>query len=81
MRVLSCDQVVTFLGDYSDGVLPEEDRHAVDTHLRSCARCTEVLGDCRRLPEIVRRATDIAMPVDAKARLRRLLSLGWRSHS
>jgi anti-sigma factor RsiW len=33
------------LSEYLDGELPDEDRHAVESHLSGCAHCTAVLTD------------------------------------
>jgi len=45
------------LSDYLDGELPDEERRAVDAHLRGCAECTAVLNDLKR---IVARAQGVA---------------------
>jgi hypothetical protein len=37
------------LSDYLDGDLPDEERRAVDAHLRSCAECHAVLNDLKRV--------------------------------
>jgi anti-sigma factor RsiW len=81
MGDLSCERFVDLMGDYVEGVLPPEERQTMDQHLLSCGRCSELLADYKRIPAVVRRATDIAMPVAAQARLRRLLSRAWRSRS
>jgi hypothetical protein len=37
------------LSDYLDGELPAEERTAVEAHLRTCAPCTAVLNDLKRI--------------------------------
>jgi tetratricopeptide (TPR) repeat protein len=37
------------LSDYLDGELPEDERSAVDEHLRRCASCAAVLNDLKRV--------------------------------
>lgn len=37
------------LSGYLDGELSNEERDAVDAHLRSCAECTAVLNDLKRI--------------------------------
>jgi anti-sigma factor RsiW len=81
MADLSCDRVVDLLGDYCEQVLASEERRAVDAHLVVCRRCGDALAEYQRIPALVRRATDVLMPVAAQARLRRLLSRAWRSRN
>jgi len=80
MGDLSCERFTDLLGDYVEGVLRSDDRPAMDAHLLDCAQCSELLADYERLPGLVRRATHVAMPAGAKARLRRLLSRAWSWH-
>src|SRR5439155_1946384 len=37
------------LSEYLDGELPDDERRAVDAHLRSCAECSAVLADLKRV--------------------------------
>jgi anti-sigma factor RsiW len=37
------------LSEYLDGELPDDERRAVDTHLRTCAECSAVLADLKRV--------------------------------
>ncbi len=78
MATLSCERCVDRFGEYVDGVLPSEERDGLEAHLRACATCRSSLDDYRGLPGILRRATDVRMPPDVRARLRRLLSRAWR---
>jgi anti-sigma factor RsiW len=45
------------LSDYLDGELPDEERRAVDAHVRGCAECTAVLEDLER---VIARAQGVA---------------------
>ena len=45
------------LSDYLDGELPDEERRAVDAHLRGCAECAAVLNDLKR---VIARAQGVA---------------------
>jgi hypothetical protein len=51
------------LSDYLDGELPEDERDAVDGHLRRCASCTAVLNDLKRV--VARAASVEARPPQA----------------
>jgi tetratricopeptide (TPR) repeat protein len=48
------------LSDYLDGELPEDERSAVDEHLRRCASCAAVLNDLKRV--VARAASADARP-------------------
>ncbi len=65
------------VGDHVEGILPIAERAAFDAHLRACARCRDLLDGYVRVGGVVRRATDVPMPLGARARLRRLLSHLW----
>jgi anti-sigma factor RsiW len=51
------------LSDYLDGELPEDERKAVDGHLRGCASCAAVLNDLKRV--VARAASVDARPPQA----------------
>jgi tetratricopeptide (TPR) repeat protein len=51
------------LSDYLDGELPEDERSAVDEHLRRCASCAAVLNDLKRV--VARAASAEARPPQA----------------
>jgi len=51
------------LSDYLDGELPEDERKAVDEHLRGCASCAAVLNDLKRV--VARAASVDARPPQA----------------
>lgn len=44
---VACRQVVEMLTDYLDGVLPMEDRAALEQHLVLCEECTTFLEQLR----------------------------------
>ena len=55
----TCEQTEQLLTDYLDGLLPDDERHAFDTHVNSCERCTPLvssvmhaMSSLRALPEI-----------------------------
>ena len=47
------------LSEYLDGELPEWERHALESHLESCAECSLIVSDLRR---VVRRARTLKNP-------------------
>jgi anti-sigma factor RsiW len=50
------------LSEYVDGELPEWERHALESHLESCADCSLIVSDLRR---VVRRARTLKNPPPA----------------
>ncbi len=74
MGNVSCKHFVDQMGDYVEGILPSDQRLAMDAHRIGCPQCRGLLADYERIPGVVRRATDVVMPLDARARLRRFLS-------
>jgi len=78
MVELSCQRFADLLGDYVDGALADVDRDAMEAHCVACESCRAFVADYERVPGVVRKATDVSMPSEAKARLRRLLSRAWR---
>jgi anti-sigma factor RsiW len=50
------------LSEYVDGELPEWERHALESHLESCADCSVIVSDLRR---VVRRARTLKNPPPA----------------
>ena len=50
------------LSEYVDGELPEWERHVLESHLESCAECSLIVSDLRR---VVRRARTLKNPSPA----------------
>jgi hypothetical protein len=73
-----CAWFVAHLGDYSEGILSDEDRRAMAAHRLGCRRCAEALRDYDAIPAAIRRATAYVMPPGARARLHRSLARLWR---
>jgi hypothetical protein len=78
MQHLLCAQFVDLLGDYCDGALEHDQCSAMDGHRLACPSCERLHEEYGRIPALIRRATHIAMPAAAQARLRRLLVRAWR---
>jgi hypothetical protein len=78
MGELTCQKFADLVGDYVERRLKAEQALAMDGHRLACQECRDLLTDYRRIPEILRRATDVKLPAGAQARLRRLLAHAWR---
>jgi anti-sigma factor RsiW len=81
MGAVTCEVFVEHMGDYVDGVLRSEERSHMVEHALSCPKCAEAFAQYERIPEVVRSATDVPLPLYARVRLRRLLKMAWRSSS
>ena len=44
---ITCKEIVGIVNDYVEGVLPVEDREAVELHLNLCDGCTDYLQQLR----------------------------------
>jgi len=75
---LSCERCVDLFGEYAERALSPEAVDEMTVHLRACPACVEALAQYERVPGLIRRATDVPMPRDVRARLRRALGLVWR---
>jgi anti-sigma factor RsiW len=70
-RDLTCDEAQPLLRDAGRGRLDAATRERVDAHLSSCAACTQVLEEERRLDErLERELPQYAAPLQLKRRLR-----------
>jgi anti-sigma factor RsiW len=77
MEDLSCARFTELVGDHVEGVLSTDLRSAMEAHLLGCSRCRALLDEYIGVAEVVRRATDVQMPLGARARLRRVLARLW----
>jgi anti-sigma factor RsiW len=86
---LSCAEADTVVAAYVDGELSGADREAYETHLRSCAACTEASRFQARFKAAVRgHLPRPALPVGLRARIETALAAApsprrrwpWRAH-
>jgi anti-sigma factor RsiW len=70
----TCHQVLAALGDYVDGELPDDERAAVDGHLRACVECERFGGAIGALVGTVRRTLRDDAPPDVIDRLQARLA-------
>ena len=68
-RPLACASGIELLADYLEGLLPDDVRRDVETHVATCQRCTAFLAAYRETPRILREATDAALPAELEASL------------
>ena len=62
---LTCREMVDFLSDYVEGVLPPEVRAAFEAHLAVCPDCVAYLGGFRETLRLARDcAADGPIPAD-----------------
>ena len=74
MNDLTCERWSERLAGYIDGALAPGDRAAFEAHATSCGACRQFLNEYMNVPSIVRRATDVAIPSEVRARLARLFA-------
>jgi predicted anti-sigma-YlaC factor YlaD len=58
------DRWTNRLSEYLDGDLPESEQVALESHLQTCADCTAVLADLRRVVRRARSLSELAPPHD-----------------
>ena len=73
MTDVSCASGVALLMDYLEGVLPDDVRAALEAHVSGCPRCVAFVASYRKTPQLLRAATDSALPTDVRQSLRSFL--------
>lgn len=73
MKEIACASGVELLMDYLEGVLPLDQRAALDAHVAGCPRCVAFLSSYRETPRLLREATAAPLPRDIQASLRAFL--------
>jgi anti-sigma factor RsiW len=66
---ISCREVVQIVNDYVEGVLPAEEREAVELHLNLCDGCTDYLQQLRLSIALAGELTDEALPPELEKEL------------
>ena len=69
MRDISCQTGVELLMDYLEGVVPEDMRTILDSHVAGCQKCTAFVASYLPTPRILRDATAAAMPPELQRSL------------
>jgi predicted anti-sigma-YlaC factor YlaD len=71
---VDCEACARLLPDFLDGALLPEGMGEVEAHLQHCQSCASVVRDCIAVARIVRGATDVPLPPDARVRIRGYLA-------
>jgi anti-sigma factor RsiW len=69
MTEISCQTGVELLMDYLEGVVPEELRTTLDSHVAGCPKCTAFVASYLATPRILRHLTAAAMPPELQRSL------------
>ena len=69
MTDISCQAGVEALMDYLEGVVPEEMRKTLESHVAGCQKCTAFVASYLATPRILRQATAAAMPPELQRSL------------
>jgi len=69
----SCRETIDLLMDYLEGRLSPEEEAALNRHFADCKPCLEFVNSYRKLPELFRHATKVAIPPQMNERLLRFL--------
>jgi anti-sigma factor RsiW len=69
MTDISCQTGVELLMDYLEGVVPEEVRRMLDSHVAGCPKCTAFVASYLATPRILRDATAAAIPPELQRSL------------
>jgi anti-sigma factor RsiW len=69
MTQLSCETGVGLLMDYLDGVMPDELRRNLESHVAGCPKCEAFIASYLATPRILREATAAAMPLELQRSL------------
>jgi anti-sigma factor RsiW len=69
MTDISCRTGVELLMDYLEGVVAEDARAILDSHVAGCPKCTAFVASYLATPRILRDATASAMPPELQQSL------------
>ena len=68
--MVSCQQVLKELSNYIDSTVAPELRQQIESHLRSCRRCSVVLDSTKKMIRIYSDEGILDIPAGYNARLR-----------
>jgi len=62
MTEVPCETGVEFLMDYLEGVVPDDMRTILESHVTGCPKCAAFIASYLATPRILREATAATMP-------------------
>jgi anti-sigma factor RsiW len=71
---VGCEDVLALLGDYQDNDLPPSLRGRIESHIRQCSQCFEVVRGYRQVVELARELKDPPVPAGVTQRLKQELN-------
>ena len=69
MTHVSCETGVALLMDYLEGMVPDDMRAMLESHVAGCPKCTAFVASYVATPRILREATAAAMPPEVQRSL------------
>ena len=69
MTDISCETGVELLMDYLEGVVPDDVRTILESHVAECPKCVAFIASYLATPRILRDATAAAMPPELQRSL------------
>ena len=69
MTEVSCQTGVELLMDYLEGVVPDDMRTILESHVAGCAKCAAFIASYLETPRILREATAATMPPELQQSL------------
>jgi anti-sigma factor RsiW len=69
MTNVSCETGVEFLMDYLEGVVPDDVRTLLESHVAGCPKCAAFIASYLATPRILRDATAASMPSELQQSL------------
>ena len=73
MTNVSCQTGVELLMDYLEGVVPDDMRTILESHVAGCPKCEAFIASYLATPRILRDATATAMPLGLERSLQAFL--------
>ena len=69
MTDVSCETGVELLMDYLEGVVPDDTRTMLESHVAGCPKCAACVASYLATPRILREATAAEMPPELQRSL------------
>ncbi|MFW6124685.1 MAG: anti-sigma factor family protein [Pirellulales bacterium] len=77
MRI-KCEDMLSALGDYLDGELPDEMREAFEEHMAGCSPCEVVVDNLRKTITVYKAGKSYELPAEFHERIRGALRRRWK---